>query len=384
MSKMAIQVQLAFEERFGSAPEHVIRAPGRVNLIGEHTDYSGGFVLPVALEHAVWIALRPRPDQRVVLHSLDFAETAELDLSEPQKQEKGWQEYLKGITKILQEAGWKLTGWEGVMMGDIPQGAGLSSSAALEMACLRAFAEASEKSWQPQIAAKMAQQAETEWVGISCGIMDQLISACGVAGHALFIDCRNLEMKPVKLPEGIRVMILDTMTRRGLVDSLYNERHSQCLQAAEILGKSILREVSLTELQAQSSKLSPLLYRRAGHVISENQRVKHAVGAMRSNDLKLLGQLMQQSHVSLRDNFEVSNFALNTMVECALSAPGCLGARMTGAGFGGCAVAIVKTELEIKFYNSVKDCYRKKSSLNPKIISCNPTNGVARLAPLAY
>jgi len=374
MSKMAIQVQLAFEERFGSAPEHVIRAPGRVNLIGEHTDYSGGFVLPVALEHAVWIALRPRPDQRVVLHSLDFAETAELDLSEPQKQEKGWQEYLKGITKVLQEAGWKLTGWEGVMMGDIPQGAGLSSSAALEMACLRAFAEASGKSWQPQIAAKMAH---------SCGIMDQLISACGVAGHALFIDCRNLEMKPVKLPEGIRVMILDTMTRRGLVDSLYNERHSQCLQAAEILGKSILREVSLTELQAQSSKLSPLLYRRAGHVISENQRVKHAVGAMRSNDLKLLGQLMQQSHASLRDNFEVSNFALNTMVECALSAPGCLGARMTGAGFGGCAVAIVKTELEIKFYNSVKDCYRKKSSLNPKIISCNPANGVTRLAPLA-
>jgi len=383
MSKMAIQVQLAFEERFGSAPEHVIRAPGRVNLIGEHTDYSGGFVLPVALEHAVWIALRPRPDQRVVLHSLDFAETAELDLSEPQKQEKGWQEYLKGITKVLQEAGWKLTGWEGVMMGDIPQGAGLSSSAALEMACLRAFAEASGKSWQPQIAAKMAQQAETEWVGISCGIMDQLISACGVAGHALFIDCRNLEMKPVKLPEGIRVMILDTMTRRGLVDSLYNERHSQCLQAAEILGKSILREVSLTELQAQSSKLSPLLYRRAEHVISENQRVKHAVGAMRSNDLTLLGQLMQQSHASLRDNFEVSNFALNTMVECALSAPGCLGARMTGAGFGGCAVAIVKTELEIKFYNSVKDCYRNKSSLNPKIISCNPANGVTRLAPLA-
>jgi len=324
MSKMAVQVQLAFEERFGSAPEHVIRAPGRVNLIGEHTDYSGGFVLPVALEHAVWIALRPRPDQRVVLHSLDFAETAELDLSEPQKQEKGLQEYLKGTTNVLQEAGWKLTGWEGVMMGDIPQGAGLSSSAALEMACLRAFAEASGKSWQPQIAAKMAQQAETEWVGISCGIMDQLISACGVAGHALFIDCRNLEMKPVKLPEGIRVMILDTMTRRGLVDSLYNERHSQCLQAAKILGKSILREVSLTELQSQSSKLSPLLYRRAGHVISENQRVKHAVGAMRSNDLKLLGQLMQQSHASLRDNFEVSNFALNTMVECAVSAPGCL------------------------------------------------------------
>jgi len=229
----------------------------------------------------------------------------------------------------------------------------------------------------------MAQQAETEWVGICCGIMDQLISACGVAGHALFIDCRNMEMKPIKLPEGIRVMILDTMTRRGLVDSLYNERHSQCLQAAEILGKSILREVSLTELQAQSSKLSPLLYRRAEHVISENQRVKLAVGAMRSNDLKLLGQLMQQSHASLRDNFEVSNFALNTMVECALSAPGCLGARMTGAGFGGCAVAIVKTELEIKFYNSVKDCYRKKSSLNPKIISCNPANGVTRLAPLA-
>ena len=383
MNKIAIQAQRAFEERFGDAPDHLIRAPGRVNLIGEHTDYSEGFVMPVALENAVWIALRPRADQRVVLHSLDFGETTDLNLSEPQKHGQGWQEYLKGIVWVLQEEGWELTGWEGVMTGDVPMGAGLSSSAALEMACLRAFTEVSGILWKPQTVAKLAQRAEIEWVGISCGIMDQLISACGVAGHVHIIDCRNLKMQPVKLPDGIRIIILDTKTRRGLIDSDYNERHSQCFKVAGILGKSVLRDVNLTELEAQSSNLNPLLYLRARHVISENIRVQQAVEAILNNDLKFLGQLMLESHLSLRDNFEVSNSTLDTMVECALSAPGCLGARMTGAGFGGCVVAIVKKERERDFKNIVRNCYRKKSGLDPEIISCIPSNGVTRLAPIS-
>ena len=383
MNKIAVQVQQAFKELFGDAPDHLIRAPGRVNLIGEHTDYSEGFVMPVALEHAIWIALRPRPDQRVVLHSLDFGESIDLNLSELQKQGQGWQEYLKGIAWVLQEEGWELTGWEGVITGNVPLGAGLSSSAALEMACLRSFTEISGILWEPKTVAKLAQRAEVEWVGISCGIMDQLISACGVAGHVHIIDCRNLKIQSVKLPEGIRIIILDTKTRRGLIDSLYNERHSQCLQAAGQLGKSVLRDVNLTELEAQSSNLTPLLYLRARHVISENFRVQKAAEAILRNDLKYLGQLMQESHISLRDNFEVSNSTLNCMVECALSAPGCLGARMTGAGFGGCVVAIVKKEQEIDFKNLVRNCYRKNSGLDPGIISCIPSNGVTRLAPIS-
>jgi galactokinase len=382
MNKIAKKVQQAFETRFGSRPTHLIRAPGRVNLIGEHTDYSGGFVMPLALEQAHWIAVRPRDDQAVNLHSLDYDDSAKVNLAEPQLHLNGWQEYLNGVVWVLEEEKWPLSGWEGVMSGDVPQGAGLSSSAALETALIRAFAEISEISWKAKIAAKLAQRAESEWVGVSCGIMDQLISACGVSGHALFIDCRNLDIQQVPLPEGLRVIILDTKTRRGLVDSHYNERHSQCKEAAEVLGKSLLRDATLSELDAQAAGMKPLLYRRAKHVITENERVLQAVNAMRTNDHQLLGQLMQDSHKSLRDDFEVSNSALDEMVECALTAPGCLGARMTGAGFGGCAVALVTAEKEGDFVNSIRECYLKKTNLVPHLISCTPADGASRHDPL--
>ena len=383
MNKIAIKVQQAFETRFGSSPTHLIRAPGRVNLIGEHTDYSGGFVMPLALEQAHWIAARPREDQTVVLHSLDYDDSTKVNLTEPQLQLKGWQNYLNGVVWVLQEEKWLLSGWEGVMSGDVPQGAGLSSSAALETALIRAFAEFSGITWQPKIAAKLAQRAENEWVGVSCGIMDQLISACGVSGHALFIDCRNLDIQQVPLPEGLRIIILDTKTRRGLVDSHYNERHSQCKEASAILGKTMLRDATLSDLEAKAAEMEPLLYRRAKHVITENERVLQAVKAMRSDDHQLLGQLMQDSHISLRDDFEVSSSALDEMVECALTAPGCLGARMTGAGFGGCAVALVTAEKEEEFVNSIRECYFKKTNLQPNIISCTPADGASRHDPLA-
>ena len=383
MNKIAIKVQQAFEKRFGSSPTHLIRAPGRVNLIGEHTDYSGGFVMPLALEQAHWIAARPREDQTVVLHSLDYDDSTKVNLTEPQLQLKGWQNYLNGVVWVLQEEKWLLSGWEGVMSGDVPQGAGLSSSAALETALIRAFAEFSGITWQPKIAAKLAQRAENEWVGVSCGIMDQLISACGVSGHALFIDCRNLDTQQVPLPERLRIIILDTKTRRGLVDSHYNERHSQCKEASAILGKTMLRDATLSDLEAKAAEMEPLLYRRAKHVITENERVLQAVKAMRSDDHQLLGQLMQDSHISLRDDFEVSSSALDEMVECALTAPGCLGARMTGAGFGGCAVALVTAEKEEDFVNSIRECYFKKTNLQPNIISCTPADGASRHDPLA-
>ena len=339
--------------------------------------------MPLALEQAHWIAARPREDQTVVLHSLDYDDSTKVNLTEPQLQLKGWQNYLNGVVWVLQEEKWLLSGWEGVMSGDVPQGAGLSSSAALETALIRAFAEFSGITWQPKIAAKLAQRAENEWVGVSCGIMDQLISACGVSGHALFIDCRNLDIQQVPLPEGLRIIILDTKTRRGLVDSHYNERHSQCKEASAILGKTMLRDATLSDLEAKAAEMEPLLYRRAKHVITENERVLQAVKAMRSDDHQLLGQLMQDSHISLRDDFEVSSSALDEMVECALTAPGCLGARMTGAGFGGCAVALVTAEKEEDFVNSIRECYFKKTSLQPNIISCTPADGASRYDPLA-
>ena len=382
MNKIALKVQQAFETRFGDRPTHLIKAPGRVNLIGEHTDYNGGFVLPLALEEALWIAVRPRKDQAVILHSLDYDDSTEVNLSKPQLHLKGWHEYLSGVIWVLQEGNWHLSGWEGVMSGNVPQGAGLSSSAALEIALIRAFSEVSGISWEPILSAKLAQRAESEWVGVNCGIMDQLISACGVSEHALFIDCHSLEIQQVPLPHVLRVMSLDTKPRRGLVDSNYNERHSQCKEASEILGKSLLRDATMFELDEQSAEMAPLLYRRAKHVITENERVLQSVDAMYANDHQHLGRLMYDSHKSLRDDFEVSNSSLDAMVECALTAPGCLGARMTGGGFGGCVVALITAEKEEDFVNCISKCYSNKTNQDPQIISCIPADGASRIDPL--
>ncbi len=209
-----------------------LSAPGRVNLIGEHTDYNDGFVLPMAIDRAVWIALAARDDGRVVVHSLDYDETAEFSLDHLVRGQPAWIEYLKGTAWSLQDAGHSLTGWEGVLMGDVPQGAGLSSSAALEMATARAFAAAGNLAWDPAAMALLGQQAENQWIGVNCGIMDQLISAAGRADHALLIDCRSLQTQPAPLPPGVAVAVLDTATRRGLVDSEYNTRRAQCEAAA--------------------------------------------------------------------------------------------------------------------------------------------------------
>src|SRR5512136_35584 len=216
---MALQQQVGqeFENRFGGRPAFIVRAPGRVNLIGEHTDYNDGFVLPMAIDRAIWIALRPRSDRRVVVRSLDFDQTAEFSLENLVKEQIEWLEYLKGVAWALQEANYPLQGWEGVVGGDVPVGAGLSSSAALELATARAFAAISGFAWNAAPMAKLGQRAENRWVGMNCGIMDQMISAAGKAGHALLIDCRSLALEPVPLPAGTNVVILDTATRRGLV-----------------------------------------------------------------------------------------------------------------------------------------------------------------------
>jgi galactokinase len=368
-----------FERRFGGPPAFVVRAPGRVNLIGEHTDYNDGFVLPMAIDRAVWIALRPRGDQHVKCHSLDLDQALPFslrDIGEEIKNEgTGWAEYLKGVAWALQGAGYALQGWEGVMAGDVPIGAGLSSSAALEMATARAFAATSGLPWDAAAMAKIGQRAENEWVGVNCGIMDQMISAAGVAGHALLIDCRSLETQPVPLPPDTAVVVLDTATRRGLVDSAYNERRAQCEAAARFFDVPALRDVTVAQFQAQAERLDDLTRRRARHVVTEDARTLEATEAMRQGDAVEMGRLMNASHASLRDDFEVSSDELNAMVACAHRQVACCGARMTGAGFGGCAVALVDADAAHGFAAAVATCYQASTGITPHVTVCAATNG---------
>ncbi|HSM54904.1 MAG TPA: galactokinase [Candidatus Sulfomarinibacteraceae bacterium] len=379
------QVSQAFQEIFGGTPCFIARAPGRVNLIGEHTDYNDGFVLPMAIDRAVYIAFCARQDGHVRLHSLDLKRSAKFDLdalSLPEKEAGGnaWEAYVEGVAWALQEAGYKLRGWQGVVSGNVPIGAGLSSSAALELAAARAFATVSELAWEPATMARLAQRAENEWVGVACGIMDQMISASGQEGHALLIDCRSLQTEAVPLPGGTSVVVLDTGTRRGLVESAYNERRAQCEAAARFFGVPALRDVDVDAFEARAGEMDELTRRRARHVITENARTLQAVQAMHRDDARAVGQLMDGSHASLRDDFEVSSEALNTMVAIAGEQEGCLGARMTGAGFGGCAVALVEARVAETFARNVARTYQEAVNLEPAVYVSRAAAG-AEVAP---
>lgn len=370
-------IKQAFITRYGEGPSVIVRAPGRVNLIGEHTDYNDGFVLPMAIDRAMWIALRPRVDQQVNIYSLDYEDLFSFNLNALNRGENSPVEYMKGVAWALAEAGYILRGWDGVMKGDVPIGAGLSSSAALELATARAFAAISPIEWHPATMAKLGQKAENLWVGVNCGIMDQMISAAGRAGHALLIDCRSLETELAPLPTGATVIILDTATRRGLVDSAYNERRAQCEAAARFFGVSALRDVDSITFAARAHELDELTQKRARHVITENERTLKARDAMKANDAIELGQLMNASHDSLRDDFEVSSDALNSIVRIAQTVSGCYGARMTGAGFGGCAVALVETTKAIDFAQIVSQRYTEATGLVPQIYICQATDGAS-------
>ncbi|MCH2421442.1 MAG: galactokinase [Candidatus Poseidoniia archaeon] len=366
-----------FEEEYGSAPEYLVQAPGRVNLIGEHTDYNDGYVLPLAIDRAVWIALSVIPKPEVRLHSLDFDQSIRVPLDRALTKGEGWPEYLKGLINIYKHSNLELFGWKGVMAGNVPIGAGLSSSAALELALTRAFGTVGHWNWNPSQMASICQLAENEWVGMNCGIMDQMISASGWAGHVLLLDCRSLKTIPVPLPEAVRVVILDTDTRRGLVDSAYNERRSQCESVASYFGVKALRDVSIEQLERSKAKLDPLEFRRARHVIRENGRVLDCAEALRLGNLDRVGELMIASHISLRDDFEVSSEALDLIAECARKAPGCYGARMTGAGFGGCAVALVNTKSIDAFVEQLLKDYAQASNRKAHLYVCSPSDGAS-------
>jgi galactokinase len=369
------EVLATFEGLFGGPPYVLVRAPGRVNLIGEHTDYNDGFVLPAAIDRELWIALRPRPGGQILAHSLDFGEGG-FSLEGVSRGEDSWIEYLKGVAWALTQEGHRLSGWEGVLGGNVPIGAGLSSSAALEMAALRAFTAVSDIPWKPKEMALLGQRVENEWIGVNSGIMDQLVVGLGRKNHAVLIDCRSLEVEAVPLPEGVTLVVLDTGTRRGLVGSAYNERRQQCEAAAEGCGAPALRDVDAAMLDA-AEDLDPMARRRARHVVTENERTLQAADALRSGDLERLGRLMDQSHASLRDDFEVSTEALDLIVDLAGSQPGCLGARMTGAGFGGCAIALVEESRAAELADRVTERYREALGLQPEAYVCSAADGVS-------
>ena len=379
MNPLQIRVAKEFLARFGQAPTHLVRAPGRVNLIGEHTDYNDGFVMPLAIDRATWIALRPRTDDSVHLFSLDHNEEAVFSARAPERAAMSWREYPKGVANALVGAGYALQGWEGVTVCDVPMGAGLSSSASFELAVAQAFKAATGFPWDAPRMAVLGQKAENEWVGVKCGIMDQMISAVGRAGQAVLIDCRDLSLTYAPLPAGTAVVILDTMTRRGLVDSAYNERRAQCQKASAHFGVKALRDVTLNTFNQRIQELDPLTARRARHVISENARTVEAAAAMQRSDAVRLGQLMNESGDSLRHDFEVTNHELNLMVEAARSQPGCYGARMTGAGFGGCAVALVKESEAARFAQNVAAAYAKTSGREPAVYVTPACEGASEL-----
>jgi galactokinase len=370
-----------FVEQYGGSPELIVQAPGRVNLIGEHTDYNDGYVLPVAIDRSVLIAVARRRDRTVRLRALDFRDQVAFSLDDVQYDERHrWSNYQRGVTVELLKLGIDLPGMDALFTSDVPVAAGLSSSAALEVAMA--------VTWQTLVGFELArpelallcQRAENTFVGVNCGIMDQFISALGQENAALLIDCRSLAYRAVSLPEGVSVVVMDTQKQRGLADSAYNTRRSECEQGVALLeahlpGIKALRDVSAAEFEQHAAGLPDNVFRRCRHVITEDERTLAGVEALARGDAAAFGRLMDASHVSLRDDYEVSCAELDAMVEAAWGAPGMIGARMTGGGFGGCAVALVQEGQAEAFCALVAREYQSKVDLEPSLYVCSAEAG---------
>lgn len=366
----------SFQEHFGAPPQLVARAPGRVNIIGEHTDYNNGFVLPAAIDRAVYIAASPRGDSLVTVHSLDYNAVTTFALDDLQNNSLHESTvYPRGVLYLLGKAGVKLGGLNLTIGSDVPVGAGLSSSAAvgvgmLEIAC-RMFGYPLSQSDK----ALTAQRLENEFIGAPTGIMDQMISACGKADHALLIDCADLSTQLVPVPRGVALMVLDTSTRHDHSTSGYAERRAQCEEAARLLGVRSLREVSPDMLAAHADQLPEIVERRAAHVVNENARTLMCVDALRAGDMARVGQLINESHFSLSKLFEVSNRELDIMAEIAQREAGCYGARMMGGGFGGAVIALVADSAAEAFAERVAMAYSAATHLRPFIYQAHAADG---------
>ncbi len=373
-----------FIKKFNTEPK-LFRAPGRVNLIGEHTDYNDGFVMPAAIEFATIIAAAPREDRRLVISSSGFGE-AEFDLSQPQNRIAAhhWSDYIVGTAVTLEQVGYRLKGANLLIESDVPSGAGLSSSAAVEVASALALTELSNLTLDKIEIVKLCQRAENEFVGMRCGIMDQFISALGKASHALMIDCRTLDFTAVPLPAEVRLVICNSMVKHQHAGGEYNQRRIECEAGVKHFaqfkpGISALRDLSLEEFALYKNGLPETIARRCRHVISENERVVAAALALTENNVAAFGNLMNQSHRSMRDDYEISCREIDTLVEIAQTTEGVYGARMTGGGFGGCTINLVAVELVDDFCRSLREQYKKMTNIDCEIYVTAAADGAIAL-----
>ena len=362
----------------------VVRAPGRVNLIGEHTDYNLGFVLPAAIDLEIRIAYLPTDDRRVSLTRLDDRTSGSFDLDTLRERTGSFLDYVSGTAWALDGAGLTMTGLRGVITTSLPPSAGLSSSAAIELASAWALLDQAAAGVHPMTLARICQRAENEYVGVKSGLMDQFAEACGVAGAALLLDCRSLEWRPVALPDDVELVVCHTGSPRHLDGSAYNERRTQCDMAvaaiaAEDPSVRSLRDVTTTHLAMAGNRLDPIARRRAEHVVAENERVALTVAALEAGDLATVGEAFAASHASLRDQFEVTSPELDAMVEIAAAVPGVIAARMTGAGFGGCTINLVRPDAVASLRKAVERDYPVRTGLRPRVLPVRAAAGAGRV-----
>ena len=363
-----------------AAPPRIVRAPGRVNLIGEYTDFNDGFVLPVAIDLEVRIAYRPRSDHRVRIMLAASGERRQFDLDRIGPPNGDWIDYVVGTAREMARAGLLVHGFDGVIASSLPPGSGLSSSAALELASAWALSGVAAPTTDPMTLARIAQRAENEYVGVKCGLMDQFASASGVAGAAVLLDCRSLEHRSVALPSSVVLVVAHTGQPRALGTSEYNERRAECERAVALLatrepGVRSLRDVDRPMLERHASALDEVALRRAIHVVEENARVLATEAALVSGDLGSLGRLFAASHASLRDAFEVSSPELDTMVDIAVDVPGVVASRMTGAGFGGCTVSLVMPAAVDELRERITRVYPERTGRTPQVWVVQAANG---------
>lgn len=373
--------RVLFEQQFQRSPDLVCHAPGRVNLIGDHTDYNNGFVLPAAINYGTTIAISAREDNLVKVYAHNCEQqTNEFCLNDIAfDQQMMWSNYVRGTVKALMQKHPNIKGADFVVTGNVPQGAGLSSSASFEIAILRAFSQVYKLDLDGISAALTGQQAENDFVGCNCGIMDQLISAMGQKNHAMLLDCKDFSFDDAPIPDDLVLFIVNSNVKRGLVDSEYNLRRQQCEEVAKFFNKSALREVTLAQLNSAKEQIDHILFKRARHVITENARAVTTLHALKNNDMATISNAMKESHISLRDDFEVTTKEMDGLVEIIDNILGSNGGvRMTGGGFGGCVVALVPKTMVDQIKNVVNSRYENEFSLKPSIYLCTATQGAFR------
>jgi len=372
----------AFEWAFGRAPVALARAPGRVNLIGEHVDYNDGFVLPVAIDLDITVAAAPRSDRRVHVLATDLGEDAWFHLDHPAEKRPAWTAYLQGVSALLERRGVRLPGADLAIAGDIPRGAGLASSAALEVAAARALLESARRTLTDLEIVELCHRAEGEWAGVHCGVMDQFAAVFGETGHAIFLDCRTLECMRVPLPDEVMLVATHSGIPRGLQASEYNDRVAQCAEAARLLGVRRLRDLTAEAFVERAGRLPELLRRRARHVLSEIQRTRDAAAALEADATWRVGRYLNESHESLCLDYEVSTPDIDTLVHITRSINGVMGSRLTGAGFGGCVLSLVARHAVPEYSERVPDEYRRRTGRTATVHVLRASPG-ASLLPIS-